>query len=164
MWSSARALVLLLSLALAACGFRPMYGGGQNAAVNAHLAAVHIAPIPDRLGQEVRNALEQRFAAAGQGERVYTLAITLEERIQELGVRRDATARRANIRVLVDWQLIHGDRILRTGATEAISAYNILEQHFATEVSKRDARSKAAQQIADEIARQLAVYFARAAS
>lgn len=165
MWSSARhlgaALALLAALAVAGCGFQPLYGGKRGAAVDARLAAIHVAPIADRAGQELRNALEHRLYAGGAATPVYTLEVTLTEGIEELGILRNRTASRANLRMRASWELTRGDEVIRQGETEGIAAYNILNQQYATVISQKDARSRAVEQLADEIIRQVSVAFSR---
>lgn len=176
MWSSARALlVVLLALTLGACGFRPMYAGGTNTGVNADLAAVEVrlpsvqetntddklVEVNSRLAQEIRNSLEQRISAAGRAKPAYVLSIRVETRSQDLGIRRDSTASRANIRTQADWTLSREGETLRQGRTVVYSAYNILSRQYATVVSEKTARSRSAEQVADEIIRQVSVYFTR---
>ena len=165
MWSSAKVLpkllLLLAILAVAGCGFRPMYGGQKGQAVDARLASIRVVQIDDRSGQEVRNALEHRLFAGGMEPQVYTLDVSLTETIQELGILRNRTASRANLRILASWTLRRGDAVIQQGETEGISAYNILDEQYATVVSRKDARSRAALQLADEIIRQVSVAFSR---
>jgi LPS-assembly lipoprotein len=162
MWWWARAFVLGLGLVVAGCGFRPLYGGGGESPVARQLAAIHVAAIPDRSGQELRNALEHRMATDTRQPARYAMEIALTEVIQELGVRKNLTASRANIRIKARWTLTTEGRVVHTGETEAIAAYNILDQQYATVTSEKDSRSRAVEQLANEIVRQLSVYFARA--
>ena len=57
----------LVALALAGCGFQPLYGGttAGGAKLAEVMAAVDIAPIPGRVGQKLRNELI--FANTGGG-------------------------------------------------------------------------------------------------
>ncbi len=165
MWSSARLfprlLLLVAVLAVAGCGFRPMYGGARGQAVDSRLAAIRVAPIADRAGQELRNALEHRLYAGGAERPVYTLEVTLTETVEELGILRNRTASRANLRMRATWTLTQGDTVLRNGETEGIAAYNILDEQYATVISQKDARGRAVNQLANEIITQVSVAFSR---
>ncbi|MEC7397360.1 MAG: hypothetical protein VX639_09450, partial [Pseudomonadota bacterium] len=59
--SSFRTILTLAVMAtLAGCGFRPLYGGSENAAINSQLGAIRIATIEDRVGQKIHNLLLDR--------------------------------------------------------------------------------------------------------
>lgn len=157
---------LLLSGGLAGgltgCGFRPLYGRGPaEDALRAELATVAVARIPERSGQLLRNALERRLERAGGGRpKLYTLSVALEERIEELGVERDNTAARANLYMTARFVLARDGRRLLSGTSQSIAAYNILAQPYATVISQKDSRERAAEQLAEDIVRRLAVFFA----
>jgi hypothetical protein len=52
---------LALTIALSACNLAPVYSGGSNSPASALLAATEIAPMADRQGFLVRQALLDRF-------------------------------------------------------------------------------------------------------
>ncbi|MFI4980620.1 MAG: hypothetical protein ACHQIO_09740, partial [Nevskiales bacterium] len=66
-----RGLLALLPVALlAGCGFRPMYArqdDGRMGPAQAGLAEISVGLIPERAGQELRQALQARFERAGTG-------------------------------------------------------------------------------------------------
>ena len=67
MWWSRRFAATVLLALLAGCGFEPLYGlsGRSEPSVVAALAGVHVAPIPDRIGQQLRNDLLHRLTPGG---------------------------------------------------------------------------------------------------
>ena len=68
------ALALLLPV-LAGCGFHPLYGAADQAAIS-HLPDIFVQPIPERSGQELRLALPHRLAGASEAEpQGYTLSV-----------------------------------------------------------------------------------------
>src|SRR5262245_3479748 len=94
MWSRRGLLksVLLASAAVAVaaplggCGFRPMYGNastastasGVPASVGQQMAGIRINAIANREGQQLHNALRDRFNPLGQpADSAYTLAVNL---------------------------------------------------------------------------------------
>ena len=160
--------LIAAALWLGACGFEPLYARDAASGTGAQdlLARVRIAPIPDRVGQELHNLLRDRLNPRGQPSRPdYSLHISLSEQIEELGIRVDETATRANLKVFADFVLndARTGRELLSGRSRSFNSYNILESQFATIFSEADARSRALREISDEIRHRLAVYFTRVA-
>lgn len=160
------ALVLAVTpLALGGCGFTPMYGAAANrSAAAAELAQVQIDPIPERNGQVLRNHLIDRFYTGGRpANPTYRLAINLVSTEEELGIRQDATATRARLRLVANYELIDtrtGQVVYRT-FSRSIVAYNLLEAQYATLVSQQDAYERGLTELAEDIRTRLALYFKR---
>lgn len=166
---SSPALVLLcLGLVLSGCGFQPLYARGDNGlAVTDQLAATRVQPIQDRVGQQLHNLLRDRLNPLGQPAKPrYRLTIALTERTQSLSIRRDATATRANLTMTVVFTLTDytGGDVLYRGNAVSINSYDILEleQQFSTMTSEGDARTRALQDISEDVRLRLAGYFSRA--
>lgn len=158
-----RAAVLVLLGVLAACGFRPLYGErAQGPEVEAQFAAIDIAPISDRLGQLVRNHLLDAMNPYGRPQRpAYRLEVILSPTQESLAFREDDTATRVNLRLAATYVLkrARSDEILLEGGTRVIASYNVTRQDYATLIADRDARARAAREVADEIVTRLAVWF-----
>jgi len=157
-------LILASSLALGSCGFRPLYRRPSPDGFSPldSLASVRIAPLTDRTGQIFHNLLRNRLNPRGQpAQPSYVLSVSLSETVQELGLRADETATRANLRLRALFVLRASDdaRVLFRGSARSISSYNILENQFATGVSEDDARQRGLRQLSDEIRERLAVFF-----
>lgn len=148
---------------LAACGFRPLHGQqDSDASVAAALAAVRIEPLRDRVGQQMHNFLRDRLNPQGQPSApTYRLRVQLTESLSELGVRRDETATRANLRINAEFFLVEhgGGGELFAGRSTSTTSYDILENPFASTVSEEDARERALREVADDIRTRLAIYF-----
>ena len=59
-----RLLALVSGVTLSGCGFQPVFmptASGKAGVAQRELAAVHVNLIPDRPGQLLRQALQQRF-------------------------------------------------------------------------------------------------------
>ena len=155
----------VLAMGLAACGFRPLYGPQSAAATQSELSNVKIDLIEDRIGQQLHNALLDRVNSSGQPQTPeYVLSIEIEETLQELGLRRDETATRANLNVSAAFVLrsaktLDGKNILLSGHSRSVNSFNIVDSDFATVIAERDARNRAVVIIADDIATRLAIYF-----
>ena len=154
-------------IGLAGCGFRPLYGETEFLGeASTHLARIEVESIPDRSGQIMRNYLLERLNAGGRPDRpLYRLEVTLSEVEQELGILKDDTATRANLRITAVMVLRPADasnELLRRQLL-TITSFNILEDEFATISSERDARDRALRQLSEDVRTQLALYFQRVA-
>lgn len=151
--------------ALAGCGFQPLYGQrSDQAPVSAQLASVRVEPLQDRAGQQMHNFLRDRLNPHGQPiSPSYRLQIDLVETKTELGVRRDETATRANLRMVAQFVLLDvpTSAPLLKGRSSSTTSYDILDNPFAATVSEDDARERALREVADDIETRLALYFAR---
>ena len=156
-------LLLLLAVAAAGCGFRPLYAERDGA--QAGLAAIGVAPIEHRTGQRLRNLLLERLNPAGAPARPrYALGIRLAERKQNLAIRKDATATRANLVLTATYRLerrADGETLLR-GAARSTNSYNIVDDPFATLAAERDARIRAVRELAEELKLRLALFLSGA--
>lgn len=157
----------LCALLLAGCGFRPLYQDPEPAAgavsVGTELAAVEIAPIPDRVGQLVRNDLLYHTGGREDGGGAdYRLDVRLTESISELAVESTGFATRSNLRLSAVYTLIDlgSGRRLVNGRSRAISSYNIVDASFSTLTAQNAARERAAARVAEDIRARLAAYFA----
>ena len=161
MWWQPRALVLFAAaLAVSACGFRPLYGTSSTGATAEELALVKIEPIPDRVGQQVRNELVDRFnTGQSPASTRYILYVTLHESTQQLAVQRNQLATRANYRLGASYYLVEGGNRLFASSRSVISSYNILSADFSTLTAAQDAQARAARELADAISTSLAIYF-----
>ncbi len=153
---------------LSACGFTPLHAkrGSDGNSVNDRLASVGIDPLSDRNGQMLHNFLRDRINPHGQpGDPEYILRVDLRESTQELALRKDETARRANLIVRARFALYDksGRNVIYRGNSQATSGYSILalEEEYGTLVAERDARRRALTVVADEISQRLAVFLSR---
>ncbi len=92
-----------VTLGLGGCGFTPLYGEHSVSAgpgVVAEMSHVAIRQLPDRQGMRLREVLREELQPHGSdGPSQYDLDVTLTTRVEELGVRKDATSSRANFSV-----------------------------------------------------------------
>ncbi|HEY0281423.1 MAG TPA: LPS assembly lipoprotein LptE [Rhizomicrobium sp.] len=165
--------VLGLALGLYGCGFHPLYAipGAPAGAMRQELGAIYVEPIPDRLGYELRNALidvlDARTQAAGA---TYRLRLTLAEKSDAVGVQSQTVGAvtqtaitRYNDKLTVGYELVDvaSGAVINRGTESGLSAYNVLSSPYATLVAQQDAARRAADDIADRIRIDLAVFFAQ---
>ena len=163
--SFAAGIVVSSAIGLSGCGFQPLYGdrpGGSGVA--ADIATIRVAPIADRTGQILRNALIDRLNPSGEpADPLYSLEVRLAVAKQELGIRKDETATRTSMRFRSTFRLrdsASGAFVFSSRAA-AITSYNIVDSEYATIASERAARRRGLILVADSIATRLAAYFNR---
>jgi LPS-assembly lipoprotein len=163
-----RALILVLTsvltLTLGACGLSPVYGTfSQSKPITAALDAIYIDTIPDRTGQELRNDLMDRLVKSGQKSKTdaaYTLtASPVSESIYGIGIAKDDTATRSQIRLSTTFTLKQGTQTVLTRTVRAVSSFNTLSSQYTTLVTEDAARSQTIKQLSDQIVTQLELYF-----
>jgi len=152
------------------CGFRPLYGKPASetsaGAIANDLATIDVPPIPDRSGQLVHNSLTRLLNPdTQQAARRYTLDVRLKETTDTLAIERSGLASRANIELTATFTLIDDTTgsPVQSGATRAISGYNLLNNDFSTYAAAEDTRRRLAQQVAMDIRNALAAHFDRQA-
>jgi len=161
-------VLLLSSFAMSACGLTPVYGDYSDTAkgspVSSALSSVYIDNIPDRTGQRLKNALMDHMYKHGRPgvSAKYRLQVNpVIESIYGLGIAKDATATRSQIRLgttmyLYDAQT--GERLFAR-AVKSISSFNTLSSQYTTLVTEDDARIQAIEDLANQIETQLELYF-----
>ncbi len=155
---------LLVVLVLGACGFRSLYGTDATGDAPGELATIKIKPIADRLGQQLRNNLLDLLNPRGRPANPrYLLTVGLDQSTQRLAIEKDAFATRANLRLLAKFSLQEPDNpeIVLSGKILVVSSYNILDSEFATLMAEKDAKTRAAREIAHDIRTRLAAFFVR---
>ena len=163
--SSFRTLLLVGLLAtLGACGFRPLYGGAENSAINQQLALIQISTIEDRIGQQLHNLLLDRFNSGGRPQKpLYTLSVLITVNTSEIGIKFSEEATRARLTLRVDYILTDNGsgKVLTEGGVRSVNSYNISDSEFARLAAEEDAKKRAAREVTDEIKIHLSFYFSQ---
>lgn len=159
-----RGVLALAALALAGCGFRPLYGERRAGAVaSAGLGSVQIGLIGERNGQLLRRRLEELVGASAPTATRYDLRVGLAYGSELQGFARDGTPSRVRITATAEWFLYDGSaapRLLANGRERAFDAYNIPEnQFFSADTSREAAERRLIDQLAEDIVRRLAIRF-----
>lgn len=159
-----RAAAIAITVAtVSACGFSPLYsqlGAPAALGVSDAFRQVVIRPLPDRQGQKLRQVLREQLHPRGMAQApAYDLEVQLADRIEEIGVRRDATSSRANYILIANFYLNQGAERLVADRVQAIVSYSILDEQYATVASQADAENRAIRRVGEEIRARLGVYF-----
>jgi len=156
-----RVLIASLTLLLAACGFQPMYAPGDGA--NA-IGPVQIAEIDGKAGHVLRTELSRILAVENDGSPPANLEITLTEQVTPLGIRRDESATRAELRLTANYILTPAQtngRVMR-GSVFTVVNYDIPTAAFGEIAAQDDARERAAETMAQRFRAELALRIAQA--
>ncbi len=164
-------------MALAGCGFQPLYG--ENNALSAEgvpgnvvnelsQIAVYVSVSEDAdgrgsglVGFETRNQLIDLLGSNGLSTAKYNLRLQLRGVRRGLAVQSDASVTRFNYLLQGNYQLVDnasGSTVL-SGRSRSFSAYNVVDSEFATVTARRDAEFRAARNIAEDMKLQLALFF-----
>lgn len=166
-----RLLAASAAAPLAGCGFQPVYmpsAGGEPGVAQRELAAIHVALIPDRPGQLLRQALQQRFEGAGSDTKpLYDLTVNYWIAGEGLGIQPDTATTYIRLSGNANWVLTGRDPAathITDGFSTARNAVNIMDnQYFGADLQTDQAYRILAQQIADQITVRLAIFFRRQA-
>lgn len=161
--AKSRVLGLVLGLLLvAACSFTPLYGtGGTSDNGPALGAAITVAPIPDRLGQQVRNALLDRLdPLAGNAAPSFRLEVDVAEDSQGGGYRPDKAITRTTLRLKARFRLIDlgQNKPVFDDTGQATVSYNVVQSDFANLSAANSARERATDILAGRIVEMLALF------
>ena len=134
-----------------------MYGSSLAPA----LSSVYVEPIADRDGYELRNTLIDALQSDGdKAGKAYSLKVTLNESSQGIALQNDATITRYNNRLEAHYILSDmKGAVLTSGTQVELSAYNVVQSPYATLSAQQDSSKRAAQDLAERIRLQLAVWF-----
>jgi LPS-assembly lipoprotein len=154
-----RAATLVLMLLLGACGLQPMYAGGASGSVAGGLRAVQVAPIPERAGWLVRNALVDKLGGEA-AEAAYRLEVELDDDLTAFGIRGDSAVTRERRTLRARYRLVD----LSTGlvvldATAGSDAgIDVVSSEYATVAAEQTAQERLAQVIADQMVSRVALF------
>jgi LPS-assembly lipoprotein len=156
------------ALATVACGFHPLYGtsaGGTNVA--SELAGVYVEPISERTGYELRNSLLDLLNSGPPGSSLYSLKLNLREREDAVILQTNTSITRYNYTLTAHYDLLPRGTAtaVKSGDLTSFAAYNVAAAPFlyATATAKSDAHMRAANDIAERLRIELAVYLHEAA-
>lgn len=158
--AAALALVALV-LPLGACGLQPMYAGGGSGPIAQGLAGVDVPPIEGKAGWLVRNALNDRLAAARNGTAAprYRLDVRLDDRLEGLGLLSDDTIGRERRILRARYQLVDlgSGKIVLDASAGADAGVDVVSSEYATIAAEQTALENLSREVADRIVTSLAL-------
>jgi LPS-assembly lipoprotein len=142
-------LVALMGLALAGCGFTPLYG---EAGVGSSLSRIAVTTQDDRLGYRVREQLEDALGRDGGQPPLWRLETAIDQSRRPLGRRIDDTATRYELTVRGAWTLtpVNGGEAV-AGVETVTTTYAAADQPYAAIAAQQDGEERAAADLARQI-------------
>jgi LPS-assembly lipoprotein len=153
--------------ALTGCGWAPLYANRAAGPADKELAAIKVAPIPERIGQTL--ALELRQWLNPNGEPVpsrYLLRTLLQTTRFDLGILSIGVGTRARFDAVANFTLID----IATGVplfaatTHTGESFDILSNYYSDVVAEEAVRQRAAKEISRDIVTQLTAFLQRQAA
>jgi LPS-assembly lipoprotein len=156
-----RFIALAALVALSGCGLHPLYAGGANGAVARTLAGVSVSPIEGKGGWLMRNALNDRLSASGPSR--YRLEVTLDDKIEGFGVRRDDAITRERRSLRARFQLVDASKgtVLLDATAGSDAGIDAVSSEYATIAAEDTALENLSQTVADQIIARVALYVQR---
>ncbi len=143
--------------------YAPASDGGVSPAT-AGLSQISVGPVPERNGQLLRQALQERFERGGVGvAHKYDLVVSFSVATEGIGIQVDNSSSRSRVVGTANWRLVGQDPQRTTwasGTARSVDGYNVLDQqYFAADLEGDRVNKRVAEAVADQIALQLAVWF-----
>jgi LPS-assembly lipoprotein len=168
-WRStlAAGVLALAALALAGCGFQPLYGTTANGSRVAEvMSGVAITPIPGRVGQRVRNELI--FENTGGGEAApsqYRLDIIVKESVTDELVRQSGDSVGQVYQLTATFKLVNvaNGQVMLEGGAMSRAAFERFQQVYSNVRARYDAENRAARTVAESIKVRVAAFLSSAA-
>ena len=148
-----RLMLALPLLALAACGFQPVYGpGGTGTALQNSVA---VDPPGEAYTYILVREVETRLGRPAQAK--YGLALTVAPSLEGLAVDKANSTRRYNLIAKAGFTLrdLETGQIVSSGNVENFTGYSATGSTVATFAAERDARKRLMTMLADQIVNRL---------
>ncbi|HVA14025.1 MAG TPA: LPS assembly lipoprotein LptE [Stellaceae bacterium] len=150
-----------LALAVAGCGFHPLYAPSGPRDWDPDLAAISVTRIPDRAGQILELALRENLNPGGIVVTPrWSLATTLTVTRVDLGIQRNATATTSEVTINATFTLAKAGTgaLVYSSASRAVGDFDLISDAYATQVAADGARDRAIREVADEMTLRLALF------
>jgi LPS-assembly lipoprotein len=168
---SRRALVtaaVAVSLAsLTGCGWAPLYADRETGPADAELAAIKVAPIPERAGQILALGLREWLNPSGAPAPTrYLLRTVLTISRLDLGVLTFGLGTRARLDVFATFTLYEfaTSTQLLQATSHAAESFDIVSNYYSNVVAEESARTRAIEEIRRDMINQLTVFLQQRAA
>jgi LPS-assembly lipoprotein len=156
---------------LAGCGFQPVYmptASNKAGPAQREMAQVNVPVIPDRPGQLLRQALQAELRSDSGGLAAYDLRVFFAISGEGISVLNDNIATRVRMIGTASWSLVQRNAqqtLLTSGSARSMDGLNVFnEQYFAADLETEAVQKRIADNVAQQIATQLAIWFRERAS
>jgi LPS-assembly lipoprotein len=154
-----RALTLAALLALGGCGLRPMYAGGSSGTVASSRSAIQVAPIPERAGWLVRNALIDRLGGESPNPS-YRLEVELDDDLTGFGIRGDSAITRERRTLRARYRLVElsTGQVVFDATAGSDAGIDVVSSEYATVAAEQTAQERLATVVADQMVSRLGLF------
>jgi LPS-assembly lipoprotein len=154
-----RALGLAVLFALGGCGLQPMYAGGSSGAVASSLSAIQVAPIPERAGWLVHNALVDRLGGKAPNP-AYRLEVELDDDLTGFGIRGDNAVTRERRTLRARYRLVElsTGQVVLDATAGSDAGIDVVSSEYATVAAEQTAQERLAAVVADQMVSRLALF------
>ncbi len=157
----ARAFAAAALLVLAGCGWTPLYADPQSGPASGELRAIHVDPIPDRIGQRLEMALRNSLNPTGEPTKErYRLETRLAVALSNLGLQSQGTAVLGRLDVSATYRLIDlkSGGTLLTNTVHSQNSFALNPNQYSTVVGEDDAGVRSVVELDQEIVRRLSLF------
>ena len=154
-----RALAIAACLALGGCGLKPMYAGGSSGVVSSSLSTIQVAPIPERAGWLVRNALVDRLHGESSNPS-YRLEVELDDDLTGFGIRGDSAVTRERRILRARYRLVDlaSGQVVLDATAGSDAGIDVVSSEYATVAAEQTAQERLASVIADQMVSRLSLF------
>jgi LPS-assembly lipoprotein len=154
-----RAFAFAALVALGGCSLQPMYAGGSSGAVANSLSAIQVAPIPERAGWLVRNALVDRLGGETSNPS-YRLEVELDDDLTGFGIRGDSAVTRERRILRARYRLVElsSGQVVLDATAGSDAGIDVVSSEYATVAAEQTAQERLAGVIADQMVSRLALF------
>jgi LPS-assembly lipoprotein len=156
---------------LGGCGFQPVYmptASGNAGPAQRELASVYVGIIPERPGQLLRQALQERLGNDSGTPSAYDLTVSFGISGEGVAIESDTIATRIRLIGSANWSLVSHDAkrtVLASGSARAFDAVNVFDsEYFASDLETEAETKRIAESLASQITTRLAVWFRQQAA
>ena len=145
-----------------------MYGGAYRSdgmrVVDAQLDGIYVALVPNRNGQLLRQALQERLDQNEGTSRTLQLNVVFAVSTDAIAVQADNSTARTRVVGNASWTLIApsqpGSPVVTSGTARALDGFSVVnEQFFFATLQNEAVQRRLAEACADQITRELATFF-----
>jgi LPS-assembly lipoprotein len=155
-------LGLSLPMLLTGCGgWEPLYASRFTEPADSALQAIKVAPIPERVGQNLEFGLRNSFNPNNApGPQLYTLSVTIGTSVQDLGIQSQGIGTRGEVQLIATYRLIENKtgKVLQTGTVHSNDSFDIQANGYSTVVAQNDAYARCVEQTRREIVSRLTLF------
>jgi LPS-assembly lipoprotein len=153
-----RNFLLISSLLLAGCNYRPLYGGGDSSNAARGLSQIAVQEQKTRAGQLLRNELLSSRLGSDPGNAAYTLAMD----VTEAGKANAGSSERVIYRMTANYRLIENGsgKQVDEGKSFSSVSFDTVSEPLADLQAENNARQRAARELGQDIKTRLAARFA----